>query len=383
MRTGENISKRKDGRWEARIVIGRRPDGQIRYKYLYAKTYREVKQKKTEFEQNLQKYSSAPEKNRDITFGKTAQRWLMLSKNNWKPATYVKYRICLEHYLLPHWKDRMLHSISQDDYEELFTELKNSLEASSLNAVNTILNGIIRYAVRQKLIPAAPFLMLRPSARRTSDTLEVLSSREMMVFTSYLMRAPDKSSLGMLIALYEGIRLGEVCALKWGDIDLMSQTIHICRTLQRIPNPDPDAAARTILHFDSPKSGRERWIPIHPELFDILKEAQKKYLSEDFVLSGNYKPVEPRTYTNQFKHSLKECGIRDINFHALRHTFASNCVEAGINIKALSEILGHSTIKITMDRYVHLSMQYKRGQISVLQFPVPSGQKQSACSSET
>ncbi|MFR5354891.1 MAG: tyrosine-type recombinase/integrase [Clostridia bacterium] len=101
----------------------------------------------------------------------------------------------------------------------------------------------------------------------------------------------------------------------------------------------------------------------------MLRKIQEKYEPSDYLLSGDFRPTEPRTMENRFKKVLKTCGIREVHFHVLRHTFASQCIESGMDIKALSEILGHSSVKITIDRYVHLTMKFKQHQIMILHFP--------------
>ena len=162
----------------------------------------------------------------------------------------------------------------------------------------------------------------------------------------------------------------ELCALTWADIDLEEQVLHIRHTLQRIQNQNPlPGDSKTVLHIGSPKNKRERSIPLHPQIIPVLAKYKSSYPSSYYLLSGTLSPVEPRRMTRQFKKILKNCGIRDLHFHTLRHTFATRCVESGMQIKALSEMLGHSTVKITMDRYVHLSMSFKQSQITILQFP--------------
>lgn len=170
--------------------------------------------------------------------------------------------------------------------------------------------------------------------------------------------------------MFSGIRLGELCALTWEDIDLKEQVLHIRHTLQRIQNKEQYfGEPKTVLYLGSPKNKRERTVPLHPQMIPILEKLEKNCYPSDYLLSGNSSPIEPRTMTSRFKKVLKSCGIRDFHFHTLRHTFATRCVESGMQIKALSEMLGHSSVKITMDRYVHLSMSFKQSQITILRFP--------------
>ena len=151
---------------------------------------------------------------------------------------------------------------------------------------------------------------------------------------------------------------------------MKEQVLHIRHTLQRIQNKEQYfGEPKTVLYLGSPKNKRERTIPLHPQIIPILEKLEKSCYPSDYLLSGNSSPIEPRTMTSRFKKVLKSCGIRDFHFHTLRHTFATRCVESGMQIKALSEMLGHSSVKITMDRYVHLSMSFKQSQITILRFP--------------
>ena len=155
--------------------------------------------------------------------------------------------------------------------------------------------------------------------------------------------------------------------MRWREMDFDHQTICIARTYQRLQKRvQEEGTPKTELRFDPPKNGRTRIIPMQPQLIDYLRSMGKKYAAEDYILSGRPEPMEPRTCANHFKSILRTCGLPNVNFHVLRHTFASSCVEAGVDIKALSEILGHSSVGITMDRYVHLSMEFKKEQLRAL-----------------
>ncbi len=156
-----------------------------------------------------------------------------------------------------------------------------------------------------------------------------------------------------------GIRLGEICALKWEDINFQTQTLKINKTIQRIKNLDENAVTKTKIIIDAPKSQKSiRDIPIPSFMLDLLEK--NKADKNSYLLTGTPKYIEPRVYQDMFKKYLKESGINDIKFHALRHTFATRAIEKDFDIKSLSEILGHSSVKFTLERYVHPSDEYKR-----------------------
>ena len=358
MRTGPNIYKRKDGRWEARVLLARKPGGKSRYKYLYASTYREAARAKTNYENALSASVKVTPMN-SLSFSEAARKWLDAFQKKWKPATYNKYVNCLQKYILPEWEAVAAAGITQECYDALISHLEETLSDSSLRTVNTVIIGCLRHSLR-----CVPILCKAPTENPKNTSLVTLSELEAARLTEALRERSDLSAVGILLALHSGIRIGELCALRWEDICVEQQLLHIRHTLQRIqvPQAAPEQP-KTRLLLDLPKNKREREIPIHPAIFQQLQELDRIYPPSAYLLSGTEKPVEPRTIANRFKRILKDTGIRDIHFHALRHTFATRCVESTVNIPALSEMLGHSSIRITVDRYVHLSRKFKQEQI--------------------
>lgn len=363
MRTGPNIYKRKDGRWEARVLIARKPGGKSRYKYLYASTYREAARAKTNYENALSASVKVTPMN-SLSFSEAARKWLDAFQKKWKPATYNKYVNCLQKYILPEWEAVAAAGITQECYDALISHLEETLSNSSLRTVNTVIIGCLRHSLR-----CVPILCKAPTENPKNTSLVTLSELEAARLTEALRERSDLSAVGILLALHSGIRIGELCALRWEDICVEQQLLHIRHTLQRIqvPQAAPEQP-KTRLLLDLPKNKREREIPIHPAIFQQLQELDRIYPPSAYLLSGTEKPVEPRTIANRFKRILKDTGIRDIHFHALRHTFATRCVESTVNIPALSEMLGHSSIRITVDRYVHLSRKFKQEQIEAVSF---------------
>ena len=169
----------------------------------------------------------------------------------------------------------------------------------------------------------------------------------------------EPSKCGVIISLCTGIRIGELCALQWSDIDTEANIITINKTLQRIP--DYKSANKTKIIIDSPKSkASERQIPIPSLLLEQLESIKTQIKSPNYyVLTSSEKYIEPSNYYVKYKHLLNECGIENHSFHALRHTFATRAIECGMDVKSLSEILGHSDVKVTLARYVHPSMDLK------------------------
>lgn len=188
--------------------------------------------------------------------------------------------------------------------------------------------------------------------------MRVLSYDEYKLFSEYLLEDMNFSKFGVYLSLYTGIRIGELCALKWSNVRLDEQILKIDKTMQRIQTYERNEKTKIII--TEPKSlCSRREIPLPQFLCAILRNYKRN--NNCFLLSGESERfVEPRALSYIFKKYVKECGLKDLNFHALRHTFATRCVESRFDIKILSEILGHSSVKITLDRYVHSSMELKR-----------------------
>ena len=174
-----------------------------------------------------------------------------------------------------------------------------------------------------------------------------------------------------MLSLYTGIRLGELCALRWNCVDLNLGIIKVKQTMQRRQNTDPAEERRTKIVFTDPKTQTSsRTIPLPASLLMLAYSFQST--PNSFVLTGSSeKYIEPRTMQNHFKRIIQESGISSVNYHALRHTFATRCVEVGFEIKTLSEILGHATVNITLNRYVHSSFELKRQNMNKLTLREP------------
>lgn len=366
-RKGENIYKRKDGRWEGRYIKGRCGKKTV-YGYVYAKSYSEVKTKLNlrHAEYILEEVSHSRTEKRDASFSTISDLWLMSMKSSVKESTWIKYRNTLNSQIIP--KIGVMN-ISNVDYEivskmcsDMLLSNDNSNKGLSSKTVLdalSITKAIIKYAERMKFITDRTALDV--SIKLKSSPLRVFSHTEEQLLFEYLSRNVSCINLGVLICMFTGIRIGELCALTWEDISLESNTIRIHRTMQRIQTPS--GLNKTKVLISEPKSQYSvREIPIAESLKNFLEMYKNKI---GYVLTESYdKYVEPRTMQNRFKAILKTCGISNASFHTLRHTFATKCIEVGFDIKSLSEILGHANVNITLNRYVHPSMDLKQKNIA-------------------
>ena len=197
--------------------------------------------------------------------------------------------------------------------------------------------------------------------KQSAAEMRVLSRSEQDRLCQYLSSDLNSANMGILVCLFTGIRIGEVCALKWEDISLSDQTIHVHQTMQRVQNKqEAEAAARTRVIITAPKSACSiRTIPIPDMLAEYIIQHQTSATGY-FLTNSCLQYMEPRVLQMRFKQVLKKCSVKSANYHSLRHTFATRCIELGFDVKSLSEILGHASVNITMNRYVHPSMDLKR-----------------------
>lgn len=362
-RKGENIYKRKDGRWEGRYVKGRNGKKAI-YGYVYSKSYSEVKKqlilKRAEYALEENKPSASAMK--DALFSEVSEMWLRSIQASVKESTWIKYRNILKCSVVPRLGNTNLSKIDYSVISTLCNDLMESggkdhsgLAAKTVADALSLTKAIIKYASRIKYMTDRTALDV--SVKVKNAPLRVLSVQEQQILISELTGELDFTGLGIYICLFSGIRVGELCALTWDDISLENNIIHIHRTMQRLQTPNGEK--KTSILIAEPKSQCSiRDIPIAGTLHEKLMQQTVK---EGYVLTGNKnKYVEPRTMQHRFKAIAERCGIRDAHFHTLRHTFATRCIEVGFDVKSLSEILGHANVSITLNRYVHPSMELKQ-----------------------
>lgn len=361
-RRGENIHKRKDGRWEARI-IKKQINHQTKYKSVYAHSYSELKNKLHELD--ISKVDLDCNK---ILFNQVAKDWLNSIKHTVKQSTYSKYYSIVKKHILPYFEylkttdidNRILQGFITEKHQIGRLNKKGGLSAKSVHDIYSIMILIIKFAEKNKYISHFDYEIDLPKVEE--KFCDILSDTDKRKLEQFMRLDTDLKKVGILLVMYTGIRIGELCALKWSGIDLENGFISITKTLQRIKNTDENSKQKTKIIIDKPKSQKSiRKIPLQSFLIETLSELKNDYSENAFLLTGSEtKFTEPRAYEKTYKKYLKECHIPNIKFHALRHTFATNAVEKNFDTKSLSEILGHSTVRFTLDRYVHPSDKIKR-----------------------
>lgn len=345
-RRGENIYKRKDGRWEARYVKEVMPDGKKKYGSVYADNYKDVKAKQ---QQCLLHPTKVICNSMNLTVGVMISEWLDSIKNQVKPNTYQKYESVCKNHIVKVLGSVLVKLISNYTIINFTNHLKEkNLSAKSINDILIVLGLAFKYAEEEYEIITPKIRYLKEEKK----DIRALSVNEQLQLTTYLNSNIDVYKFGILLALYTGIRVGELCALKWEDIT--DEYIQINKTMTRIKSDN----GKTEIKIGTPKSdSSNRLIPTPQCLLPLINQ----FRNAGYVLSTEKLDyTEPRLMQIKFEKMITEAGLDKTNFHALRHTFATRCVEAGVDVKTLSEILGHSDVKTTLNRYVHSSFELKQ-----------------------
>lgn len=304
---------------------------------------------------------------KNMLFSDAARLWLQSQQPYWKPSTYSAYCQLLKKYILPYFGNTKITKITNQEMDNFASYIIVHSENKNLstNYVSQICDIILRVlAYMEKKYQYKVLLPDNPAGKKRSAQILLPCDHSFMRLEQYLfMHAEQDTCLGILIAFHTGIRIGELSALTWDDIHLEEKLIYIRKNILRIKEPENiQNTTHKMTHIieQSPKtSDSVRNIPIPPKLIPLLQ----KYRREDssYIISGIKNPwAEPRTIQYRFQSILKKCDITPFNFHMLRHGFATRCIAMGLDVKSLSEILGHSSIQITLSLYVHPTAQQKR-----------------------
>lgn len=373
-RKGENIYKRKDGRWEGRYIRFYDTSNKAQYGYVYGKSYKEVKQKLIEKKRLCQK-SSISGASTLYTYSDLLDEWLSSSRLKTKESTCARYSHLIRTHIKPHLGAYRITELTTQTIEAFVMQQltdgrldhKGGLSVKTVADMLVIIKSTLEYA-RYKGTEVSCNLS-RLTIKKNTKEMRVLSADEQKKLVTVLMHDMDYSKFGVLLSLYTGIRIGELCALRWEDLCIPQSTLKIKKTMQRIQATESGASAKTKVIVTEPKSKCSvRDIPLPAFLTDLAA----KFAGDPkaFILTGDAnRYIEPRTMQNHFKAYVKESGIAEANFHSCRHTFATRCVEVGFEIKSLSEILGHANVNITLNRYVHSSFDLKCSNMNKLELP--------------
>ena len=349
---GITITKRKDGRYVGKFIADYTDNGKTQYQYVYGKTYEEAESKVLIGREIATRYLSG----RYITVGKVYREWLNAVVNRVKESTLANYQNKFEKHILPEFGDVPCADLTAGRINTFINKkLADGLSASYVRDIFTVFKTMLKYAQEEYGFRLSLKNVVLPKAERKQ--VEKISDTEQKKLVSYLNANMSLTAFGILLSLFMGLRIGELCGLKWEDVDFKHKTLYIRRTVQRISSANGNRKTKIVI--SAPKSAtsfREIAIPdMLMKYFEMFRDE-----ADHFILSGTDKPVEPRTMQYRYKKILHTADVEDHNYHKLRQTFATNSAEKGFNVKALSAVLGHSSVTLTLNRYIHHDHTYER-----------------------
>lgn len=302
--------------------------------------------------------------NQNKKFSKVAKTWLLLKRFSIKKSTFYKYKYIVDKYILIYFKDKRILFFTNYDFNNYIQELSKTLSNNTINTVLIVFKSLLKYIEKKYNVDFKLDLICTP--KKDKKEIKILNAEEILTLENYCSLYTEYKTIGIYFSLLTGMRLGEICALKWNDIDLKNGLVSVNKTLQRVYLEK----GKTQIVIDKPKSECSiRKIPIPKKLLNILKNIYhtKSFTGDEFILTGKVdKYVEPRTLERTFEKCLKTCKIQHFKFHALRHTYATNCIRIGMDPKSLSILLGHANINITLEKYVHPSSVEQRKYVDLL-----------------
>lgn len=373
-RHGENIYKRKDGRYEGRYVTGKKSNGTTRFGYVYGMRYTDVKkrllEKKAEIQQTIHPEAAV----RGMTVEKWMRSWLETDLlGGIKASSYLTYLNQMNRHILPCLGRMQMASITPEMVHSFLECLQaKGLGENTVRGIYRLLSAAMRAALDDGIITKNP---CRKICVKRGERVQqrVFSREEQKKVEKTLSQGED---LTALFAMYTGLRLGEICGLRWSDINWENGTATVCRTVQRLKRMDTDkclkcGGAKTYLMIGSPKSPSScRTIPIPTFLLKRL-EIQKKQrsavqLTTGYIFGTGMRAADPRTIQRRFAGVVRRLEIPDAHFHTLRHSYATRLLEMGVDVKTVSQLLGHSSAKTTLDCYAHSLLDQQRSAVAKL-----------------
>ena len=292
------------------------------------------------------------------TVREIAAAWKEYKRPYVKQSTMAAYVLILENHVLPYFGDGdSLHEQAVQAF--VLQKLENGLSVKTIKDILIVLKMLMKFGVKNEWMTYYEWDIKYPTTS-TNKELEVLSVANHRKILNYIQSHFTFTGLGIYISLSTGLRIGEICALKGSDINVMDGTITVSRTIERIYIIEGEKK-HTELVINTPKTKNScREIPMSKELLAMIKPLKKVVNDDFYVLTNDERPTEPRTYRNYYNGLMEKLDIPKLKYHGLRHSFATRCIEAGCDYKTVSVLLGHSNISTTLNLYVHPNMEQKK-----------------------
>lgn len=297
--------------------------------------------------------------------------WLIEKKEYIKESTYANYSNNIFNHIIPKLGNIYIQDLNHKTIQDFLLNLFKSgrkdgtggLSEKTIKDIAIIIKGSLRKAINEEKIRHFELTFNYPKDNKDSK-IYILSKHEQNKLTNYVLENLTSRNIGLLISLYSGLRIGELCALQWNDIDFKKNILSVNKTIQRVYIKDKDNNISKVIITTPKTKNANREIPINKKFLELLKKLKTK--GDDYIITGSGKYLEPRTYRKYFNKVLKQVKIKQFNFHSLRHTFATNCISLGVDYKTVSELLGHANVNITLNLYVHPRLSQKKKCIDMI-----------------
>jgi len=364
-RRGENIYHRRDGRWEGRYIKGRRPDGKPQFGYVYGYSYGDVKKlllplKAACCEMHLEAKCTKPF--RDYILMNLAEK----RAGRIKASSYDSYFRIVHNHIQPALGGYPMHRLNAQHMQQFLSDLyAGGLSDGTVRNIFRYLYNVVKSAVKtgamaRDICEGIVLPKSKPKAVRALSRTE----QQRLEHEAYAVLHKNGPGLEVILALYTGMRVGEICALRWEDVDFENDMIHVNHTLQRVNLHGREA--KTAVKLGTPKSDSSlRKIPMSAQLSRVLRHIHRSARGE-YVIAGRQGFTEPRVVQYRFAQMLKRAQLPHVGFHALRHSFATRCMELNVDVATISKLLGHSSAKLTLDIYTDSLMEHRRAAVCKL-----------------
>lgn len=292
------------------------------------------------------------------TIGELAQAWKADKRHYVKQSTYAAYTLILENHILPSFGS--LKEIDENTVQKFaLKKLDSGLSIKTVKDILIVLKMVMKFGAKNGEVNWCGWNIRYPTDEQHKE-IEVLTVAHHKKILDFIRKNFTFRNLGIYISLTTGLRIGEICGLKWSDIDTADGTLTVSRTIERIYMVD-SGERHTELVINTPKTRNScRTIPMNKELLAMVKPLKKIVNADFYVITNENKPTEPRTYRNYYHRTMEKLGIPRMKYHCLRHSFATRCIESNCDYKTVSVLLGHSNITTTLNLYVHPDMEQKK-----------------------
>lgn len=293
------------------------------------------------------------------TFKEITTEWKIMKKGYVKKSTYSAYSLIIENHLLPAFAESVV--INENDVQNfVLSKFNSGLSTKSIKDMLVVFKMILKFGSKQGLCNAYTWDITLPTCRKQEE-VAVFNIETQKKIMDYIKNNFTFKNFGIYLCLSTGLRIGEVCALQWKDVDLKTGLITVNKTLNRIYVVDDIIGRHTELIIDTPKTQNSiRDIPMSNEILKMLKTIKKVVNQDYYILTNESYPLEPRTYRSYYSKLLGNLKIPKLKFHGLRHSFATRCIESNCDYKTVSVLLGHSNISTTLNLYVHPNLEQKK-----------------------